>query len=270
MARHGDETTGQVKMTSRTRRFLSACLLAGAMHRAAPLDAQIAGDAWMAGGAVFRAQPSSVDEVAPWVEWRGTARHERFALNGTLSFADKAYVRDVVLADATPVTRSTGVATDLAIGLHLRADLQILGRGTVVSGAASAPLLPETAGTIYGLFARGEVGISFMPESQEFSDYRLGLGFLVANRSHGGSIALWAGESGRLDGRFDVSPPTRGGVTLEYLSPAVLWPRLFVRVDGSSPFHDRADVKDTPGVAGDLVDELEIMIGVVVPLIPRG
>lgn len=258
-------------MNVRNRFLIGAVILGGtAWPGAHALAGQtVVGDAWMAGGAVFRTLPSSVDEVTPWVEWRGTARHERFAINGTLSFSDKAFVNDVVLADGTPVSRSTGVATDLAIGLYLRTDVQLIGRGTVVSGAAGAPLVPPEEGTLLGLFARGEGGVSFMPDDRELWDYRFGLGFLAANHRHGGSVAVWAGKTGRLDDPFDVSTPTRGGVTLEYLSPPVLWPRLFLRVDGSMAFHDRADVEDVPGVAGDLVDELEIMLGVVVPLIPR-
>jgi hypothetical protein len=236
-----------------------------------PLDAQaVQGDAWMAGGAAFRTHPTEKEQITPWVEWRGTIRHERFAVNGTLSFTDKVYVRDVILAGSTPVTRSTQLASDLAVGFHLRADVQLIGRGTVISGAATGPLVPPEDGTLLGLFARGEGALQFMPDDNEFWDYRLGLGFLAANSQHGGSITAWVGETGRLDEKFDVSAPPRFGVSLEYISPQVWWPRLLVRVDGSTTRNDRADVIGQPGVSGDLVDELEITLGVVVPLIPRG
>ncbi|MFV1988202.1 MAG: hypothetical protein ACC682_13035 [Gemmatimonadota bacterium] len=236
-----------------------------------PLDAQsIVGDAWMAGGAVFRIRPSEKEQITPWVEWRGTVRNERFAVNGTLSFSDRAYVRDVILAGSTPVTQSTELASDLAVGFHLRADVQLIGRGTVISGAATGPLVPEEDGTLMGLFARAEGALQLMPDDNEFWDYRLGLGFLVANSRHSGSITAWAGEAGRLDKKFDVSAPPRFGISLEYISPQVWWPRLLLRVDGSTARNDRADVVDHPGVVGDLVDELEVTVGLVVPLIPRG
>ncbi|MDX1395409.1 MAG: hypothetical protein R3195_13555 [Gemmatimonadota bacterium] len=229
----------------------------------------IEGDAWVAGGADVRVEPSEIDEITPWLEWRGTARNERFALNATLSFSDRALVRDMVRADQTPVTRVTGPGSDLAIDLWLRGDVQLLGRGTIASGSAAEHLFPREDGTVLGLFARGEGGVTWMRDDRTYWNYRVGVGFGAANHFHGGTAALWVGQTGRLDDRFDVPTPSRGGLTLEYVGPRVLWPRFFLRVDGSLPFHDRADVEDVQGLAGDLIDELQIMFGVAVPLIPR-